>query len=309
MWRDIKKGNQLQNLTSLRAFHSLYHHHSLTAASKALGLSKSTLSRRLQMLEEEIGQSLVIRSGNGLVMTKAGELFFEYCDKILSLADEGMSAIESLNTEVSGEINIVANGNLIRGWLSPLIDEFLESNPKLSIRLISQCKPYVESVEPDVIFWVGELNDLNWRKEVLGKWCCKLFASPDYLKNAPALNHPRDLVNHTQIDYLDVYGKKVILQHSTFPDFVLENSHSRLKSDSAILQLESVIRGRGVGLLPMGLYKKFNQAHPEKLEMCLPEWSAEPKHIYCYVPMGRLPLRVIKFLDQVRCRFPAPITE
>jgi len=294
----------LHDLTSLRAFYALYQNQSLTAASKALRLPKSTLSRRLYQLEDEIGQSLIVRSGNRLAITKTGELFFEYCDKILNLADEGINAIQHLNNQVSGEIKIVANGNLIRGWLSPLMDDFLQSNPKLSIRLVSQCKPYFDSFEPDLIFWVGELNDLNWRKEILGQWCCKLFASPHYLKKAPALKHPSELVNHTQVDYLDIYEDGITFQHASYPDFFLKKSYSRLQSDSSILQLDSILRGRGIGLLPVGLYKKFNFTHPNKLQSCLPEWSAEPKCIYCYVPKGRLPLRVIEFLEQVRIHFP-----
>lgn len=292
------------DLTSLRSFHALYQHRSLTAAAKAIGLPKSTLSRRLHQLEEEVGQSLATRSGNRLIVTKAGEYFYEYCEKILQIADEGVHAIQSLNNQVAGEITIAANANLIRGWLSPLLDEFLENNPKLTINLVSQYQHTNSATDPDVIFWIGELVDLNWRKEILGAWHCQLFASNDYLTRMPKIEHPRDIVNHHQINSLSLYQDGYTLQHPDFPDHRIEQVNSRLRCDNSILQLDALAKGRGIGLLPVGLYKKYDASHPNQLVACLPGWSVEPQPIYCYIPKGRLPLRVSQFLEQVKRNFP-----
>jgi DNA-binding transcriptional LysR family regulator len=45
---------------------------SLTGAARALGVPKSTISRRLARLEEDVGQALVLRSSRTFRLTEAG---------------------------------------------------------------------------------------------------------------------------------------------------------------------------------------------------------------------------------------------
>lgn len=79
----------MQDLSAVRAFHALCQHKSLTAAAKSLGQPKSTLSRRLSQLEEDLGQALVAKQGNRLTLTKAGEVFSVYSEQLLDLAGRG----------------------------------------------------------------------------------------------------------------------------------------------------------------------------------------------------------------------------
>ena len=71
----------MQDLSAVRAFYALCQHKSLTAAAKSLEQPKSTLSRRLAQLEEDLGQALVARQGNRLSVTKAGEVFAAYSEQ------------------------------------------------------------------------------------------------------------------------------------------------------------------------------------------------------------------------------------
>ena len=66
-----------QNRTALdwgdvRVFVALARHGSLAAASRVLGINHSTVSRRIQPLEEAMGQKLVERRRDGYVLTPAG---------------------------------------------------------------------------------------------------------------------------------------------------------------------------------------------------------------------------------------------
>ncbi|MDC0611124.1 LysR family transcriptional regulator [Vibrio sp.] len=290
----------MQDLVSIRAFHALYKHQSLTSAAKYLNQPKSTLSRRITQLENDVGHSLVTRQGNKLVITKAGEIFFEYCEKLMTLSDENAFALQHLNNRVSGELFIVANNGLIRGWLSQMIDEFLEENPDVSIRLVSQYHENASDVQPDLILWIGRIDGLKWRKETLGHWYCSVYASPQYIANNPELDHPRDLKDHRWVDFAETGQNGHWLMHPDEESFYFERPISRLKSDNSVLQLDAIVKGRGIGLMPVGMVAKFNQAHPSQLISCLPGWYTQPLEICAYTPQGRQPQKVTAFLHKIK---------
>ena len=53
-------------------------------AAEKLYLSQPSLSRSISSLEKELGVMLFEKQGRGIVLTKAGRLFQEYTDRILS---------------------------------------------------------------------------------------------------------------------------------------------------------------------------------------------------------------------------------
>ena len=73
----------MHDFSAIKAFHALCQYKSLTAAAKALEQPKSTLSRRLASLENDLGQALIARQGNRLTLTKAGQVFAVYTEQLL----------------------------------------------------------------------------------------------------------------------------------------------------------------------------------------------------------------------------------
>jgi DNA-binding transcriptional LysR family regulator len=64
--------------TDLKYFLAVARHHSTIAAGKALGLSQSTVHRRLNELERRIGRQLVTRQPSGYRLTELGETLLPY---------------------------------------------------------------------------------------------------------------------------------------------------------------------------------------------------------------------------------------
>lgn len=62
------------DLLLLRSFLAVADHRTITRASRALGLTQPALTRRLQLLEEDIGARLFERSRRGMALTDAGRL-------------------------------------------------------------------------------------------------------------------------------------------------------------------------------------------------------------------------------------------
>lgn len=58
----------------MRSFLAVAEHRTITRASRALGLTQPALTRRLQLLEEDVGAQLFERSRRGMALTDAGRL-------------------------------------------------------------------------------------------------------------------------------------------------------------------------------------------------------------------------------------------
>ncbi len=292
----------MHDLTSMRAFDALQEHKSLTAAAKALNQPKSTLSRRLAQLEADIGQALTVREGNRLALTKAGQVFAHYSKQMLELADESYEAIQGLNNKVSGQLTVVCHPALMRGWLSHLLNDFLQDNPKIKVRLSSEYIPGEN--EPDLFFWVGEYPGIEWRKYTLGYWRYGVYASPSYLESAQAIKQPDDLKLHPWIDFGSVRKAGLSIRNQHQKVYFLDPMESRLECDNLALQIDAVANGNGIGLLPESIAKGYSKHHPDRIVDCLPGWRTDTTEINYYVQRGLVPRRLLALLDKVESNVP-----
>lgn len=290
----------MHDFSAIKAFHALCQHKSLTAAAKALEQPKSTLSRRLASLESDVGQALIARQGNRLALTKAGQVFAVYTEQMLELAEKSHEALQEFNNQISGELTLVVHPNLIRGWISQVLDEFMQTHPEITIRLYSQYLTENAHIEPDLIIWIGPIAEKSLRRELLGCWRYSPYASPHYLQSNTQLSHPQELIKHPWIDFIAFRQEDLTLLHPHNGSFVLPALSSRLQSDNLAMQADAIAKGRGIGLLPTWFAEGFENAHPGSVVSCLPGWVSEPTEIGCYYPTGRHPLRLRLFIDALR---------
>src|SRR6266404_8879438 len=65
----------------LKYFLAVARHHSTTAAARALGLSQSTVQRRLAEFERRIGRQVVTRHTTGYRLTEFGQQLLPYAER------------------------------------------------------------------------------------------------------------------------------------------------------------------------------------------------------------------------------------
>ena len=113
----------------LRVFLAVLRGRSARAASKLMGVSHSTVSRRLQSMEQQLGVKLFVRQPEGFVLTEVGETMVDRAERveseILSLEREvfGRSALPS------GPVRISAPPLLAQHLLMPILAEFADLFP------------------------------------------------------------------------------------------------------------------------------------------------------------------------------------
>ncbi|OOE38944.1 hypothetical protein BZG00_12235 [Salinivibrio kushneri] len=281
----------MQDLSSIRSFAALCHHQSLTAAAKALGQPKSTVSRRLAQLEADLGQPLTQRQGNRLVLTKAGAIFARYCHQIIDLAERSEEAIQDLNNHLQGPIEVICHPGMMRGWAAPLISRFLAEHPKVSITLTSEVSAQrIQSA--DLIIWAGDIMlPVNCRSYQLGHWQYGIYAAPDYVSQYGPFTHPSLLDEHPWLDVFALRRQGLTLyDHDS--TYHLSAMPSRFNCDMIAIQLDAIADGQGVGLLPIWSATGYQHHHPDRIMRCLPNWASAPIPLRLYCSAGRLPLRV-----------------
>lgn len=295
----------MYDLKTLSLFALVMRHGSLSTCARDLGVPKSTLSRRLQGLEAQVGQPLLRREGNRMIPTEAGLVFEDYCRSILALAEESREALGELQREVSGELSLHIHDALVRSWLAGLMEEFLALHPAVRVTLRTRFDAPDPQERDLLCVWLGALpEDVTLRRETLGSLTRGLYANDAYLQRHGAPRHPHDLTRHAWVDLLGAEPDGLTLHHPLQGAAHVALPASRMRVDRMVLHTDAIAAGHGLGLMPHWIVEKRVQHHPGTLTPVLPEWQASPLPVRLLYPHGQLPRRVRAFIDFVRAAVP-----
>src|SRR3954463_5253444 len=79
-----------------------------TAAGRALHLPKSSVSRAVSLLEEELGARLLQRSTRKVHLTEAGTTFYDRASRGIAGVEEAAAAVTELQGSLRGIVRITA---------------------------------------------------------------------------------------------------------------------------------------------------------------------------------------------------------
>ncbi len=109
---------------------------SVAQAAVQLHCVPSNITTRIKQLEGELGTPLFIRAGRGLAISAAGEIFLEYCERILALVEESKRAVDA-SAIPRGTLRIGAVESSASGRLPPLLAEYHRRYPDVSLELVT----------------------------------------------------------------------------------------------------------------------------------------------------------------------------
>ena len=131
---------------------------SYTKSSMKLNYAVSTLSEHINSLESELGVKLVESRGKRTALTKNGEIFLDYANKMLSLYNEAQDAMAYLNT-VHGSLKVLTSESLGLYRVAPVLAKFTKTFPNVELSVsISTPNSFfekLETAEADVVFCFG----------------------------------------------------------------------------------------------------------------------------------------------------------
>lgn len=171
---------------------------SLAAAARRFGRSAAAATRAIALLEEEAGESLLLRSTRGLRLTDAGERHAAVWRDVLARLAE-VKTDQAANT-ISGTLVLSAPELFGRLKVQPVLESFLDQHPEVQIRalLLNRVVDMVaEGV--DVAIRFAHLAETNLVAVKLGEVRQVICAAPGYLDRQGAPAEPADLARHACI--------------------------------------------------------------------------------------------------------------
>lgn len=106
--------------SDLRIFLAVVRDGSALAASKSLGVNQTTVNRRLQALERDLGLILFDRQTRGHSLTEHGKSLLGTAQKVADRANDLNSAAERLRRVIAGVVRVTSPEE-IAGWISYMV--------------------------------------------------------------------------------------------------------------------------------------------------------------------------------------------
>ena len=195
-------------LDAIRIYIAVAETGNLSKVAKARGLAVSSISRKIDVLEAELGFKLFNRNSRLVMLTDAGEQFLQRAKNILVELDEAKSSITASNTDPKGLLTITAPSSFGRLHIAPAIVSFLKRYPLMDIDLnISDDIVDLSSQRIDVAIRIGSLPDSDLVATQLAPFRRVVCASPEYLAQH---GHPASLDDLVQHNCLSPVGQKTV---------------------------------------------------------------------------------------------------
>jgi DNA-binding transcriptional LysR family regulator len=268
---------------------------SFTAASKALGMPKSTVSRKVADLEERLDTRLLQRTTRKLSLTDAGRLFYDHSARIAAEMESAELAVTSLKETPRGLLRVTTGPNA--SYLGPIIRDYLKRYPEVRLELVATTRA-VDLVEErfDVGIRAGRLPDSSLIAKSLGLATWLLVATPAYLKRRGRPRNPADLAKHDIVHFLG--GDRVTVHLQRDDEHAAVEVAPRLVVSELDMLRPAVLGGVGIALLPA--YPCVDDLRAKRLERVLRDWQAPPTPIHIVYPSTRHVSPTVKsFIDHV----------
>jgi len=119
----------------VRLFLAVSREKSLAAASDRLGWDVSTVSRRLDKLEEDVGAPLFDRTREGTAPTALAEQMMPFAEEMEMAASRFVSASAAAETEIEGTVRLTVIPGLADVFVAPALAELRRRHPRLVVEL------------------------------------------------------------------------------------------------------------------------------------------------------------------------------
>lgn len=180
------------DLKDLQVFCEVARRSGFAAASLEIGTTPAHISKRIAILETQLGVRLFHRTTRRVVITEDGERAFQWAQRILDDANAMSEAFSSAKREPSGQLRIATSQRLGREHVAPILSALGRRHPRLEVWLeLLDRRVDLVAENFDLDIRVGDPTQPQLIAQRMVQSRRILCAAPDYLKKR---GHPRSIV-------------------------------------------------------------------------------------------------------------------
>lgn len=263
-----------------------------TTAARQLGVTHTTVARRIEALEGALGGRVLVRGSDGWRLTPLGER--------AAAAGEGveaaLTALDSGDGELAGIIRLSATDGFSAYVAAPAMADLRRRHPGVSLQIVAQTRQaavHRSGVDLEVV--VGRPEVRRAHAVRLADYALGVYASRDYLAEHGTPTSREDLDGQPLVYFIESMLQVDVLDEARhrIPEMV-----DAVTSTNVFVQVEATKTGAGFGLLPAFLADREPELvrilHDE-VQPRLPYWLVAPLEVY------RLPV-VSAYLEALRTR-------
>ena len=249
----------------------------LAGAARRLDVEHTTVSRRLQALEKQVGVALFAREAGGHRLTEAGRQLLPKVEAMEAAFLAVESAAPGVRQGLHGVVRIGTKGfgNLV---LAPQLARYAQEHPGLVVDLLALPRlVHLSRREADIVISLERPARGAVLVVKLTDYVLQLYGARDYLARHPPIRTPEDLRGHAFISYVDdlLFSKELQIL-----DELHRPARFVLRSTSVLAQYEAARAGAGLAVLPV-----FAAAQDASLQPVLPGLARFQRTFWMSMPV------------------------
>ncbi|MEM7187967.1 MAG: LysR substrate-binding domain-containing protein [Pseudomonadota bacterium] len=277
-----------------------------SAASRALGIPKSKLSRRVKQLEDDLGVRLLHRTSRVVTATKVGAEYCQLAQEALERFEIAETAVRRKTNNIEGTVTVSCSVGMAQFALDQILPRFLQDNPRVTV--VQQVSNRIEDlvkggVDVAIRGHMETLPDSSLIQIRMAHVEWHLFCSADYRDSLERTDDPSAFAHHPAV----VLGRPRDTHHWQLTGRGGQSAsvpcRVRLASDDMTTLKRAAALSLGIVALPS--YVCRSEVETGSLVRVLPGWTAGRPQISLLMPSRRGVLPAIEaFVDFLKRELP-----
>lgn len=243
-----------------------------TTAARVLGLSHTTISRRITALEKVLGGRVIARAAAGWELTELGI-------NAVVAAEQVEAAVGTLEIEgrtpdpITGIVRMTATDGFSAYIAGPAVARLSKDHPGLSVEIVTMTRRALQQRSGlDIEIVVGEPQVHRAEASKLGEYMLGTYASKTYLEGKAPPTTVEELSRHPLVYFID---SMLQVDDLDAPRRLVPNMKDGLSSTNVFVHVEATRAGAGIGFLPCFMadqHQDLVRVMPSKFAEILPYW-------------------------------------
>lgn len=288
-----------RDLNDFFYFAAIVRHRGFSAASRATGVPKSRLSRRVRELEDRLGARLVQRSTSRFEVTEIGQMFFAHCEAALAEIEAAETVTQFYVGEPRGLLRVSCPPGDCADAISNMLPGFLADYPNVRVELLVSMRR-VDLISEQVDVAVRARSKLDTEQDLIVKQLAMLHAvlvaGPELIER---LGEPKELSDLSRFPTIGSRtgpaGEWTLLDET---GAVHRHHHSPVVvSDDLTAIAHLCRRSLGVALLPEAVVR--SAIDDGRMRQVLPQYRSDTTILHMAFPTRRGMLPSVRiFIDR-----------